>query len=58
LPVREFLGRALTVSSPDGFDVHYLSREDLIRMRRAVGRPKDLRRADELDRLGPGQRSR
>jgi hypothetical protein len=54
LPVRDFLGRALTVSDPDGFEVHYLSCEDLIRMRRAVGRPKDLRRADELDRLGRG----
>jgi len=51
LPVRDFLGRALTVSGPDGTEVHYLCREDLIRMRRAVGRPKDLRRADELDRL-------
>jgi len=25
---------------------------DLIRMRRAVGRPKDWRRAEELERLG------
>jgi len=50
LPVRDFLDRALTVSDPDGFDVHYLRRTDLMRMRRAVGRPKDLRRAEELDR--------
>jgi hypothetical protein len=27
-----------------------LRRTDLMRMRRAVGRPKDLRRAEELDR--------
>jgi hypothetical protein len=54
LPVRDFLSRALTVSGPGGFELHYLSREDLIRMRRAVGRPKDVRRADELERLGRG----
>lgn len=46
LPIRDFLDRALTAGP-----IHYLSRADLIRMRRAVGRPKDLRRADELDRL-------
>ncbi|MGH3486861.1 MAG: hypothetical protein ACRDP8_02930 [Actinopolymorphaceae bacterium] len=51
LPVRDFLGRALTACDPDGFEVHYLRREDLVLMRRAVGRPKDLRRADELERL-------
>lgn len=51
LPVREFLDRALTVSSPDGLEVRYLRREDLIAMRREVGRPKDLRRAEELERL-------
>jgi predicted nucleotidyltransferase len=48
---REFLDRALTVSAPDGVEVHYLRREDLIAMRREVGRPKDLRRAEELERL-------
>ena len=51
LPVRAFLDRALTVSDADGAAVHYLRREDLILMRRAVGRPKDLRRAEELERL-------
>ncbi|MCF6472095.1 hypothetical protein FAF44_27420 [Nonomuraea sp. MG754425] len=51
LRVREFLDRALTTTGPDGLEVHYVSRADLIRMRRAVGRPKDLRRADELDAL-------
>ncbi|MEQ7125577.1 hypothetical protein ABN034_13775 [Actinopolymorpha sp. B11F2] len=51
LPVRDFLGRALTASGADGLEVCYLRREDLVLMRRAVGRPKDLRRADELERL-------
>lgn len=51
LPVGDFLSRALTVSDVDGLAVHYLRREDLIAMRRAVGRPKDLRRAAELERL-------
>ncbi|SDJ72950.1 hypothetical protein SAMN05421874_1031 [Nonomuraea maritima] len=51
LRVREFLDRAMTAVGPGGLEVHYLTRQDLIRMRRAVGRPKDLRRADELERL-------
>jgi len=51
LDVRAFLDRALTVSDVDGVEVHYLRREDLILMRRAVGRPKDLRRAAELELL-------
>jgi hypothetical protein len=51
LPVRDFLDRALTVSDVDGLRVRYLRREDLILMRRAVGRGKDLRRAEELERL-------
>jgi hypothetical protein len=49
LQVREFLDRAVTAVDPGGLEVHYVSREDLIRMRRALGRPKDLRRAAELD---------
>ncbi|WP_371502267.1 hypothetical protein OG871_34695 [Kitasatospora sp. NBC_00374] len=51
LPVGDFLNRALTATAPDGTQVHYLRRDDLILMRRAVARPKDLRRAAELDRL-------
>jgi hypothetical protein len=51
LPVRDFLSRALTATSPDGLHIHYLRREDLILMRQAAGRPKDLRRADELKGL-------
>jgi len=50
LPVRDFLDRALTALSPDGVQVHYLRREDLIAMSRAAGRAKDLRRAEELER--------
>ncbi|OUC82554.1 hypothetical protein CA984_41175 [Streptosporangium minutum] len=49
LRVRGFLDRAITAVGPGGLEVHYVCREDLIRMRRALGRPKDLRRADELD---------
>ncbi|MFB9208183.1 hypothetical protein ACFFV7_43870 [Nonomuraea spiralis] len=53
LPVRECFDRAVTAVSPSGLAVHYVSREDLVRMRRALGRPKDLRRADELDPPAP-----
>ncbi|WP_043636925.1 hypothetical protein [Nonomuraea candida] len=48
--VGEVLGRAITTVGRDGLEVHYASREDLIGMRRALGRPKDLRRAEELER--------
>jgi hypothetical protein len=51
LQVREFLDHAITAVDPSGLEVHYASRHDLIRMRRALGRPKDLRRADELASL-------
>ncbi|GAA3677200.1 hypothetical protein GCM10022224_046720 [Nonomuraea antimicrobica] len=54
--VEESLDRAVTAVDPGGLEVHYVSREDLIRMRRAIGRPKDLRRADELDSLAPHRR--
>ncbi len=57
LRVREILDRAITAAGPGGLEVHYVSREDLIRMRRAIGRPKDLRRADELDSLASDRRS-
>ncbi|MEV1177458.1 hypothetical protein [Nonomuraea sp. NPDC049784] len=49
LQVRECFDRAITAVDPGGLEVHYVSRNDLIQMRRAIGRPKDLRRADELD---------
>jgi hypothetical protein len=47
--VARFFARADTAVDADGSEIHYLRRDDLIAMRRAVGRPKDLRRADELD---------
>jgi hypothetical protein len=50
LPVTDFLGRCDTASAGD-FTIRYLSRPDLIRMRQATGRPKDLRRAAELEAL-------
>ena len=50
LPVAEFLARREIAAAP-GREVGYLRREDLVRMRRMAGRPKDLRRADELERL-------
>ncbi|MFI6294350.1 hypothetical protein ACIBEJ_22360 [Nonomuraea sp. NPDC050790] len=56
LEVRECLDRALTAAGPDGLEVHYVSSADLIRMRRAIGRPKDLRRAAELAALSAEDR--
>ncbi len=50
LSVAGFLGRCDEASAGD-FTIRYLSRPDLIRMRQAVGRPKDLRRAAELQSL-------
>ena len=49
-PVTEFLGRCDEARAGD-FTIRYLSRQDLIQMRQAIGRPKDLRRARELMRL-------
>jgi hypothetical protein len=48
LPVADFIARAEAATAP-GFTIRYLARADLIRMRRAVGRLKDLRRAGELE---------
>jgi hypothetical protein len=50
LPVAGFVAHH-RVAVCDGFEIRYLGLDDLIRMRRAVGRPKDLRRAEELERL-------
>ncbi|MFI7636098.1 hypothetical protein [Nonomuraea sp. NPDC049400] len=58
LRVRKFLDHAATAVDPGGLEVHYASRKDLIRMRRAIGRPKDLRRADELDSFASDRRGR
>jgi hypothetical protein len=51
LSVGDFIGRSEAATAPDGFVIRYLARADLISMRRAVGRPKDLRRAAELEDL-------
>jgi hypothetical protein len=48
LPVAGFLDRC-EIASADGFRIRYLNRRDLIDMRRAIGRVKDLRRAEELE---------
>jgi hypothetical protein len=50
LPVTDFLGRCDVASAGD-FTIRYLNRPDLIQMRQAIGRPKDLRRAAELQAL-------
>jgi len=52
LPVADFLARSQITRGPGGFAIRYLALEDLIRMRRAIGRVKDLRRARELEQLG------
>ena len=54
LPISDALARSRHAVYEDGLGVRYLDRDDLIRMRRAAGRPKDHRRADELERLGNG----
>jgi hypothetical protein len=54
LPVADFLGRCETASAGD-FTIRYLSRSDLILMRQATGRPKDLRRAADLEALRSGR---
>jgi hypothetical protein len=59
LPIADFLARAQLARTADGHPIRYLDRADLIWMRRAVARPKDLRRAAELDHLpGAAARSR
>ena len=47
-----FLDRCETAAGPD-WTLRHLRRADLIAMRRAAGRPKDLRRAAELETLRP-----
>jgi hypothetical protein len=50
LNVATFVDRAVEARI-EGVTVRYLAIEDLIAMRRAAGRPKDHRRADELERI-------
>ncbi|MFG2359144.1 hypothetical protein [Streptomyces sp. NPDC048521] len=47
------LVRAVSAHHPAGFTIRYAALDDLIRMRRSLGRLKDHRRADELERLRP-----
>ncbi|HEY3514995.1 hypothetical protein [Kribbella sp. NPDC051137] len=54
IPVADYLARSLRTVADDGLEIHYLRLDDLISMRRAAGRPKDHRRADELDLLAAG----
>jgi hypothetical protein len=56
LPVMAFLARC-RMAAADGLVIRYLDLPDLIRMRRAVGRPKDLRRASELELLASAANS-
>lgn len=51
LRVADFLDRCEVVTTPDGLTLRYLALDDLLSMRLAVGRPKDLRRAAELRAL-------
>jgi hypothetical protein len=57
IPVAAFAARCLVAVGRDGLVIRYLDRSDLIRMRRAVGRPKDLRRAQELELLAAAELS-
>jgi hypothetical protein len=50
LPVTDFLERCDEASAGD-FTIRYLNRQDLVLMRHAAGRVKDLRRAAELQAL-------
>ena len=47
VPIRDFLDRCC-VAKGDGLEIRFVRRVDLICMRRAAGRVKDLRRAQEL----------
>jgi hypothetical protein len=47
------LVRAVSAHDPAGFTIRYAALDDLIQMRRSLGRVKDHRRADELERLRP-----
>ena len=49
------IARCDVAAGPGGFLVHYVTGPDLIEMRRAAGRVKDLRRAQELELLFAGR---
>ena len=52
LDIDGIIERADIAVAPDGMTIRYVNAADLVVMRRAVGRPKDLRRVDELVALG------
>lgn len=51
LDVAAFAARADLAETGDGTQIRYLNLEDLLAMREALGRPKDIRRAAELRQL-------
>ncbi len=51
LTVGDYVRRAHRITNDRGWSLNYLRLSDLITMRLAVGRPKDLRRAAELESL-------
>jgi hypothetical protein len=51
LPIGDFIRRSLIIRSNSGHPIRYLQLDDLVAMREAAGRPKDLRRARELRAL-------
>ena len=51
LNVLRIIDRAALVRCGDGTEIRYVSGDDLLTMRRAVNRPKDVRRAQELEQL-------
>jgi hypothetical protein len=51
LDIDGFIDRAAVVCCRDGTEIRYVAAADLLTMRRAVGRPKDRRRALELSAL-------
>lgn len=53
LQIHDILARRIYLPASDTLDVAVISRDDLIRMRRAAGRTKDRRRPDELEQLQP-----
>lgn len=52
LRVQDFLSRAEVLRTESGRCLSYVRLDDLVAMRRAVARPKDLRRAAELEAIG------
>ncbi|MEV5809717.1 hypothetical protein [Streptomyces parvulus] len=53
MDVASCLVRAVNAHDPAGFAILYADLDDLILMRRSLGRPKDHRRANELEVLRP-----